>query len=88
MNPIACEAHGLCAELFPERVTLDDWGYPVIDPRPVPRGLKAHAERAVDTCPALALMLTTAEPAKAEDRRKATAEQRRLPAPQSKRPNA
>ncbi len=66
INPIACEAHGLCAELFPERVTLDDWGYPVIDPRPIPRGLKAHAKRAVDTCPALALMLTSAEPAEAK----------------------
>ena len=35
VNPIACEAHGLCAELFPERVTLDDWGYPIVDPTPI-----------------------------------------------------
>ena len=86
VNPIACEAHGLCAELFPERVTLDDWGYPIIDPRPIPRGLKAHAKRAVDTCPALALMLTPADPRAAEHRRLSTAEKRRLPAPQSRRP--
>ena len=31
VNPIACEAHGMCAELLPERVTLDDWGYPIVD---------------------------------------------------------
>ena len=24
VNPIACDAHGLCAELFPEWITLDD----------------------------------------------------------------
>jgi ferredoxin len=57
VNPIACEAHGLCAELFPEWVRLDDWGYPIVNPDPVPRALRAHAERAVDACPTLALLL-------------------------------
>ena len=57
VNPIACEAHGLCAELFPERVTLDDWGYPIVDEQPIPPELLAHAERAVDACPTLALLL-------------------------------
>ena len=57
VNPIACEGHGLCAELFPERVRLDEWGYPIVDPEPVPPQLRAHAERAVDACPALALLL-------------------------------
>ena len=47
VNPIVCSAHGLCAELFPERVTLDDWGYPVIDGAPVDGDLAAHARRAV-----------------------------------------
>ncbi len=61
VNPIACEAHGLCAELFPEWITLDDWGYPIIDPRPVPGHLQEHARRAVAACPALALMLRRAE---------------------------
>ena len=61
VNPIACEAHGLCAELFPERVTLDDWGYPIVDGRPVPEELLAHARRAVDACPTLALALVRAE---------------------------
>ena len=37
VDPIACTGHGLCAELFPERVRLDDWGYPIVDGEPVPR---------------------------------------------------
>ncbi len=57
VDPIACEGHGLCAELFPERIALDDWGYPIIDPRPVPKELEEHAERAVESCPVLALKL-------------------------------
>ena len=57
VNPIACEGHGLCAELFPERVRLDEWGYPIVDPEPVPRQLRDHAERAVEACPTLALLL-------------------------------
>ncbi len=57
IDPIACDGHGLCAELFPERVTLDDWGFPIIDDRPVPAELERHARRAVRECPKLALHL-------------------------------
>jgi len=57
VDPIACEGHGLCAELFPERVSLDDWGYPIVDPSPIPKELEEHAERAVESCPVLALKL-------------------------------
>jgi ferredoxin len=57
VNPIACDGHGLCAELFPERVSLDDWGYPMIEGSPIPRSLEQHARRAVDACPVLALRL-------------------------------
>ena len=55
VDPIACDGHGLCAELFPERVRLDDWGYPIVDPEPIPAALEAHARRAVAACPTLAL---------------------------------
>lgn len=58
VNPIACDGHGLCAELFPERIVLDEWGYPVIDGQPIPKSLEHHAKRAVAECPALALRLT------------------------------
>jgi len=57
VNPIACEAHGLCAELLPELIRLDDWGYPIIDESEVPRELLGLAQRAVDVCPTLALLL-------------------------------
>jgi ferredoxin len=60
VNPIACEGHGLCAELFPERIRLDDWGYPIVDGTPVPRSLEQHLRRAVAACPTLALRLERA----------------------------
>jgi ferredoxin len=60
VNPITCEAHGLCAELFPERISLDDWGYPIVDPEPVTPDLDEHARRAVAACPTLALVLLRA----------------------------
>ena len=60
VNPITCVGHGLCAELFPERITLDDWGYPIIDPRPITPELREHARRAVEACPTLALLLEDA----------------------------
>ena len=61
VNPIACEAHGLCAELLPELIRLDDWGYPIIDVALVPDDLEALARRAVDACPTLALLLERVE---------------------------
>jgi ferredoxin len=57
VNPITCVGHGLCAELFPERITLDDCGYPIIDPAPIPAHLEDHARRAIAACPTLALRL-------------------------------
>ncbi len=57
VNPIACEAHGICAELLPERITLDEWGYPIVDPQPLQGPELAHAQRAVRACPTLALLL-------------------------------
>jgi len=57
VDPIACDGHGLCAELFPEWISLDDWGYPILDQAEVPAELGAHARRAVKECPKLALRL-------------------------------
>jgi ferredoxin len=57
VDPIACDGRGVCAELFPERITLDRWGYPIIDREPIPRSLEEHARRAVFLCPLLALHL-------------------------------
>jgi ferredoxin len=60
VNPVNCSGHGVCAELLPELIDLDEWGYPLIDPRPVPPALAAGARRAVAACPALALKLMRA----------------------------
>ncbi len=57
VDPIACDAHGACAELLPELISLDDWGYPIVDDREVPPALLGHANRAVAACPTLALKL-------------------------------
>ena len=57
VNPIACAAHGLCAELLPEMVALDEWGYPVVAGEPVPAGLVKLARRAASSCPVHALLL-------------------------------
>ncbi len=57
VDPIACAAHGLCAELFPEGIELDDWGYPIVVREDVPRQWRSHARRAAAACPTLALHL-------------------------------
>jgi ferredoxin len=58
VDPIACDGHGLCAELFPERVTLDEWGFPIVADAPIPASLERHAQRAVAECPMVALRLS------------------------------
>ncbi len=57
VNPIKCAAEGICAELFPERIQLDDWGYPIIEQGEIPEALIEHARQAVAECPRLALIL-------------------------------
>jgi ferredoxin len=56
VNPIACAAHGMCAELLPELITLDPWGYPLLASPDVPAELTEHARRAAAACPTLALL--------------------------------
>lgn len=58
---IRCDGRGTCAELLPELITLDDWGYPVIRADEVPARLEPHSRRAVDMCPMLALRLERSE---------------------------
>jgi ferredoxin len=53
----ACDGRGVCAELLPEMITEDEWGYPVTRAEDVPKGLETAARRATDRCPALALRL-------------------------------
>lgn len=60
IDPIACTGRGICAELLPEMIDLDEWGYPIIDKEPVPRHLAGPARLAVRDCPMLALRLERA----------------------------
>ncbi len=62
VDRIACDGRGLCAELLPERIRLDEWGYPVLDPTPLSGADRRHARRAVRLCPRLALRLVSEIP--------------------------
>ena len=55
IDPVACEAYGYCAELLPEAISLDEWGYPMIDGRPLPAEFMALANRAARDCPKRAI---------------------------------
>jgi ferredoxin len=57
VDPVACDAYGYCAELLPEAVTLDEWGYPIVDGAPLPPELLAAATRAARDCPRRALVV-------------------------------
>ncbi len=57
VDPIACDGRGLCAEMIPELITLDDWGFPILRAGDVPTGLLDEAGEAVRVCPKLALRL-------------------------------
>jgi ferredoxin len=57
IDRIACDGFGMCAELLPELIELDDWGYPIVAAGGVPNQLLDHARRAVAVCPVLALRL-------------------------------
>jgi len=61
VDPVACDAYGYCAELLPERITLDEWGYPIVDGAPVDPELVELARRAVAECPRRALELEGVE---------------------------
>src|SRR5262249_36111397 len=54
LDPTACAGHGLCAELFPEGISLGGWGFPMIKGPGTGDPLK-HPPRAAAACPAPAL---------------------------------
>jgi ferredoxin len=57
VDPITCDGRGLCAELLPEWIELDDWGYPIIRERPDADITEQDARRSIAACPTLALRL-------------------------------
>ena len=54
---ILCDGYGLCGDLLPDLIDLDDWRYPIVSPGPIDRTLLHDAQRAVDCCPMKALIL-------------------------------
>jgi ferredoxin len=63
VNPILCNGYGYCAEIVPELISLDDWGFPIVNESPIADDkVERLAERAVATCPRLALLLEAASP--------------------------
>ena len=60
VNPILCDGFGHCAELAPDLVQTDEWGYPIIVSTPVAlSNLNAltSARYAVRGCPRQALRI-------------------------------
>ncbi|MCE0768218.1 ferredoxin [Pseudonocardia kujensis] len=61
VDPIACAGHGLCADLLPDHIDLDEWGYPILDDgrrtAPLDPDEIRAARAAIAACPTLALRL-------------------------------
>ncbi|HVA85340.1 MAG TPA: ferredoxin [Candidatus Saccharimonadales bacterium] len=68
VDRIRCDGYGMCAELLPELIALDDWGFPILRSDIVPPTLLDHAARAVDVCPVVALRLVAAPAARRDAR--------------------
>lgn len=58
VNPTLCTGYSYCAEIVPELVTVDDWGYPIVNATWIESDkLLKLARRAAATCPRLALLI-------------------------------
>lgn len=58
IDPSVCDGVGICAHLAPDLVTVDSWGYPVLDPGPLTTSSeRRQAAKAVAACPRSALYL-------------------------------
>ena len=62
VNMIKCDGFGHCAELLPERIDLDSWGYPIVSPNPLTPELLKLAARAIFVCPVGAIRLKDINP--------------------------
>jgi ferredoxin len=68
IDRIVCDGYGMCAELLPELIELDDWGYPIVTAGEVPEDLVRHARMAAEACPVLAITLRRRQSAPAPER--------------------
>ncbi len=63
VNPTLCTGYGYCAEIVPELISVDDWGYPIVSARQIESDeLLGLARKAVATCPRLALLVHETSP--------------------------
>ena len=61
IDPSACDGIGMCAHVAPDLVTVDSWGYPLLDPHPLGSARdRRRAAAAVAACPRRALFLDPA----------------------------
>lgn len=57
IDPVACDGIGMCIHLAPDVITVDPWGYPVIDSQLLEGERLKQARKAVRGCPKRALFL-------------------------------
>ena len=59
LNPIACDGRGMCHDVAPDYIALDEWGYPILPGgtlrAPFTKADRRAAEDATHACPLLAL---------------------------------
>ncbi len=61
---ILCDGYGLCGDLLPDIIGLDEWRYPILPEGPIDPANLHDAQRAVDCCPMKALILEPVPPAR------------------------
>lgn len=52
---IKCDGYGLCGDLLPDLIGLDEWRYPIVPPGSIDGERRHDAQRAIDCCPMKAL---------------------------------
>jgi ferredoxin len=57
IDPSACDGFGYCAEIVPEAIALDEWGFPFLVAGEVSDRLLGAARQAARSCPRRALTL-------------------------------
>jgi ferredoxin len=62
IDPVACDAYGYCAEILPEVIGLDEWGYPIVRGGSLDPHLVGFARRAARDCPKRAITLQKKRP--------------------------
>lgn len=66
VNPVLCDGVGRCAQLAPDVIRIDHWGFPIVLRRPLSEAELTQAVRAVEACPRRALVLDGEVPGNAK----------------------